>query len=516
MLQGKTTPRIWTPPLRELTPETSAGFDVIAFAKDVLGINLLPWQEWFLIHALELLPTGEFRFRTIILLVGRQNGKSLVLAILSLWWMYIFGRPLTIGTAQNLDVAEEQWEVAVDLAQSNEDLNEEIDRVFRVNGKKSLQLVGKQRYKVAAASRRGGRGLSGDLVLLDELREHQTWDAWAAVTKTTMARALALIMAASNAGDASSVVLRHLRRLAHLALGDPDGLLEDETEPSPEGAEVDDDSLALFEWSAKPGLPINDRDGWAQANPALGYPRPPDMELTERSILAAMRTDPEWVFRMEVLCQWLDHTAEGPFPPGAWAGCLDEGSRIPEDAPIAACVDVSWDRAVAHIAVAGFRDDGLPHVEVVASESGVDWVIDWLTDPENPHRQTWPVAVQAKRAPVSSLIDDLTEAGVDVVKWDGVDGTAEIYDRIRSADPSLGKEASPGLAHLEQPALDVAAANAGTRPVGDTWAWDRRRSPVDIAPLVAITGALWCVDTFDETTIEGDLMVGPSEIGAPT
>ncbi|MFW6158045.1 MAG: PQQ-binding-like beta-propeller repeat protein, partial [Planctomycetota bacterium] len=102
----------------------------------------------------------------VILLVGRQNGKSLILAVLSLWWMYVFGRPLTIGTAQNLDVAEEQWEVAVELAQTNDDLNDEIDRVYRVNGKKSLQLKTKQRYKVAAASRRGGRGLSGDLVLL--------------------------------------------------------------------------------------------------------------------------------------------------------------------------------------------------------------------------------------------------------------------------------------------------------------------------------------------------------------
>ena len=43
MLYGKETPRIYTPPLRELTPETSYGFSVIDFASDVLGIELFPY-----------------------------------------------------------------------------------------------------------------------------------------------------------------------------------------------------------------------------------------------------------------------------------------------------------------------------------------------------------------------------------------------------------------------------------------------------------------------------------------
>lgn len=511
-LLGRTEPRIWTRPLRKLTPETSAGFAVIDFARNVLGIILHPWQEWFLIHALELREDGSFRFRTIILLVARQNGKSMVLSVLSLWWMYVFGAPLIIGTAQNLDIAEEQWEVAVDLAQSVPDLNDEIEQVLRVNGKKTLKLVGKQRYKVAAASRRGGRGLSGDLVLLDELREHQSWDAWAAVTKTQMARAQAMKIGASNAGDAASIVLRHWRTKAHLALGDPDGLAgNDELSELPDEIEsLASDHLGIFEWSARPGTPVIDREGWAQANPSLNHPN----GVQEAAIIDAL-DDPEWVFRMEVLCQMLDHTAEGPFPPGAWTACLDPDSKIEEEAPIGACVDVSWDRSLAHIAVAGRREDGTPHVELVATGTGVDWVVDWLTDSEESHRADWPIAIQQKRAPVSSLLEDLEDAGLDVIRWDGIEGTPELYDKVRSADPKSaeddGFEPEPGLYHLEQPALDSAAANAATRPVGDTWAWDRRKSPVDISPLVAVTGALWVLENHtEESMIKGELMVGPS------
>lgn len=39
---GKTVPRIYTPPLRELTPETSLGFAAIEYAHDVLGKTLYP------------------------------------------------------------------------------------------------------------------------------------------------------------------------------------------------------------------------------------------------------------------------------------------------------------------------------------------------------------------------------------------------------------------------------------------------------------------------------------------
>ena len=73
---GRTEPRLWTPPLVELTPETSYGFDVIGFASMVLEEPLDPWQEWAAIHGGELLPDGRPRFRTLLILVARQQGKS--------------------------------------------------------------------------------------------------------------------------------------------------------------------------------------------------------------------------------------------------------------------------------------------------------------------------------------------------------------------------------------------------------------------------------------------------------
>jgi hypothetical protein len=493
---GDEVPRVFTPPLRELTRETSLGFAVIDFAADVVGITLFPWQRWLLIHALELMPDGSFRFRNVVILVARQNGKSTLSIILSLFFMYVLGTGLVIGTAQDLDVAEEIWQGAVDIVEETPELNDLKERVVKNNGKKSLDLKTGERYKVKAANRRAGRGLSGDLILLDELREHQSWDAWGAITKTTMARANAQVWALSNAGDASSIVLRYLRKMAHAAIGDPDGLNSDAVTDDEIPEDVEDsgaDSLGIFEWSARPGCDVNDRDGWAQANPSMGH------TITERTIASAAKTDPEWVFRTEVLCQWSEGTLEGPFPPGAWEnaddraenpGTLDNNSKRKKKSPIGVGLDTSWDRSTTYIAMAGWRKDGLIHVELMAQRAGTDWAIPWVAE-RVKRLNIIGVSFQANGAPVSSLVDEATAADIPFVPWAGPDlnrWTGLLYDKVRFRT----------LRHLVQPALDIAAATAVIKPSGDSWLWDRKNSPADAAPLIAVTAAVGALLSEEE------------------
>jgi phage terminase large subunit-like protein len=315
---------VWTPERRKLTERTTLGYECITFSEEILGLTLLPWQRWFLLHALELHPTEKgqdgnplFRFRKIVLLVGRQNGKSTVMQALTLWRMFVDRCNLVIGTAQDLEVAESLLKESYELAEEVDELKSELGPLMRGAGKMQFRLQSGETYKVKAASRRSGRGLSGELVLLDELREHQSWDCWAAVTKTTNAKERAQIYAVSNAGDASSVVLRYLRKMAHAALGDPDGINAADAPVTLLPAVVgdddledfdlveDDDSLGIFEWSAPVGADLHDRDAWAQANPSLGH------LMRESTIASDAHTDPEWVFRTEVLCQWSDGSLEG-------------------------------------------------------------------------------------------------------------------------------------------------------------------------------------------------------------
>lgn len=470
-LIGSETPRVFTAPLRKLTPRTSAGFALIAFAEEILELELLPWQKWLAIHALELLPDGSFRFRTVVLLVARQNGKSTFLQVLALFFLFIRGVAMVIGTAQNLDIAEEVWAGAVEMAQGVPELAVEVSDVVMTNGKKALVLSRGERYKVQAATRRGGRGLSGDLVMLDELREHQSWNAWGAVTKTTMARALAQVWGASNAGDRNSVVLAFLRHLAHLALGDPDGLGPMAASAAPERDEDLglDESLGLFEWSAPPGCALNDRAGWAQANPAVGH------TITERAIASAMRTDPEAVFRTEVLCQFVDQVEPHIIDPVTWAS-LNAGNLEVLSPTLA--VEIALDRSGAWIG-ACWEHAQRRHVEIVDSDEGVEWVLPRLLEVTASHSITTVVIDMGTEA--RSLVQPLEDAGLTVIKVGGPEravACAGLYDDVLTGS----------LSHNGDPELTAALGAARWKDVGDgARAFSRRRSSGNIAPLYAVT-----------------------------
>ena len=461
-LLGCTEPRVYTKPLRRLTPKTSRGFEVIAFAEGVLRIVLTPWQKWLYIHALELLSDGRYRYRTILVLIARQNGKTLWAQVLSLWAIYVEGATLVLGTAQNLDIAEECWQGSVDIAEGVPDLAGEIANVDRTNGKKALVLTGGERYKVQAANRRGGRSLTVNVAILDELREHQTWDAWGAITKTTMAVRGGLVVALSNAGDAKSVVLADQVERGRSRVDDPAA------------------TLGLFEYSAEPGCAVDDREGWRQANPSVGY-----TNLTEEAIAAACETDPEPIFRTEVLCQFVERVVPSALPATEWAGLVDEASEIPDGAYVVFAVDVSWDRLLASVAVAGLRADGLVHVQVVGVMDPTA-VTAWLRERV---RRFAPIAVawQGTGAPVSSLANDLDGMGCPTRPVNGSDvakAAGALYDAIKAGR----------VRHLGDPGLHQQVETAVSRRVGDGWALDRRESPVDISGLVAITEALWVLD----------------------
>ena len=494
MRKGSTEPRIFTPPLRELTPETSLGFAVIEFAMDVLDVRLLPAQEWLFIHALEIIgdfDTGwYFRFRTVLVLMARQQGKTMMSEILALFFLYALGVQLIIGTSTNLDAAEEVWDGVVDIAETNEELAEEIEDIKRSSGRKTITLSGRRRYRIAAANRKGARGKSGDLILLDELREHQDFSAWSAVTKTTMARPNAIVWCMSNAGDGSSVVLRNLRMKAHKKLGDPDGINRDAGNTMIQYEELedfDDDTLGLFEWSAHPDAVITDRDEWALANPSLGYGF-----VTERSLASACATDPPDEFKTECLCQWVTSTVTPPFPVDSWDAGKDENSTIAKDSSLWWGVDVSSDRAHASIAVCGIRPDGAWHIELVEYRSGTGWLVKWFQNAA-PNYSGMKVALQSKGAPIGSMMDVIGAIdGIEIIECKGKDVAGwcgRMYDAVASSTET-DIDAVP-VYHITQPALDLAANIAATRPLGDgAWAWDRNKSMEDISPLVAVTMAL--------------------------
>jgi len=470
-LLGCTTPRIFTPPLAAgrpgpcgcgcaLTPATSLGFSCVEFAEQVLGFDLMPWQRWLLIHALETRADGRFRFRTVLVLVARQNGKTTLVEVKNLWKMFVLRVPLVIGTAQNLDISEESWDKAVEIVESVPDLAAEVAHVDRTNGKKALRLTSGSRWKIAAASRKGGRGLSGDDVNLDELREHHTWESWGAVTKTTMARRKAQIWAYSNAGDDRSVVLNDLREKAIAALADPES------------------SLGIMEWSAPDDCPIDDIAGLRQANPALGYPQ----GITMDALLSAMETDPEPVFRTECMCQRVPDLTPSKIPITAWVKCADPRSKMVGG--LVLTWELSWNREFGAIGVAGYRADGIPHVELVDYRAGPDYIPGRIGELTAKHQIA--AVVFNPGGPGASMLTEVTDRLP--VKLEPKGMTAR--DQANACGRIYDAATTGAMRHLGDDRLLEALRKSATRPLVDAWAWDMRTSTGEISPLSVVTNAL--------------------------
>jgi hypothetical protein len=107
--------------------------------------------------------------------------------------------------------------------------------------------------------------------------------------------------------------------------------------------------------------------------------------------------------------------------------------------------------------------------------------------------QGMKVALQSKGAPIASMIDIIAAIeGVEVIECSGKDVAGwcgRLYDAVAACDELSDIDAVP-VYHITQPALDLAANVAATRPLGDgAWAWDRNKSMEDISPLVAVTMA---------------------------
>ena len=488
---GVTEARISTPPLRELTEETSLGYACIEYAQTMLGKNLYPWQKWALIHGLEIVGyldhDWKFRFRTVLYLISRQNGKTLLSEVIASFFLNVLQVDSVFGTSLSLDKAEEVWEAVVADQESIPALSCDLQRVGRTNGAKKLVLTGLRQYKVGAPTRRAGRGDSNDLVMLDEVREHRDWETWAASVASTNAKPNGLVVCFSNAGDPDSIVLRQLRQTAMERIGGD--------KAADFGGDIDGDTLGLFEWSAEDGAKTDDMEALAQANPALGYGF-----LTERALLSNRQTFPENKFRSECMCQQVETILPQPFPDGAWDAGTDASSSIAPESELYFGIDMSSDRNWTSIGVCGLREDGDWHIELVARRNGSEWAIDWFR--ARAMKQKMRLAFQGRGAPVTGLAEQICSIdGVERHAIEGPDlpnGWGRFWDGVAAAVPVVPGETPRGGAriyHLPQPLIDSAAKTMQIRQMGGgAEVPDRGKSPDDIAPLFA------CIMAFSAAT----------------
>lgn len=428
-----------------------------------------PWQEWVVVHAGELLPDGRPRFRKVLILVARQNGKTELLVILSLYWIFVERVGMVLGTSTKLDYAAESWRKACRLAKQIPRLKREISRkdsIRKANGEQVLwradaeeaETESGSRYKIAASNDEGGRSLTIDRLVLDELRQHHDYTAHDASVPATNAVPDAQIWALSNAGSDKSVVLNDMR-------ADAITYIE-------EG--VGDPRLGLFEYSAPDGSSPLDVDALAQANPNLVRRIDPDALLGDARTAIAKGGEKLAGFKTENMCmrvRVLDPAIDGE----KWAECLDPGSLDDFRSQVAACVDVSLDGQHATLCAAAVMPDGRVRLDVVRAWSGPDATQRLQADlPDllakvRPQVLGWFPAGPA--AAVAAALADRKQPG-----WPprGVK-VEEIRTEVTAVCMGLAQQVmAVQVAHSDDPLLNVHVTEAGKVYQGEAWRFTRK------------------------------------------
>jgi hypothetical protein len=475
LAKGAEFPRIYTVP----SCVRSSGDEAVELAR-MAGLTLDGWQEFVLAQSLGETEAQRWAAFEVGLSCARQNGKNEILVARELAGLFLLGERLLIHTAHEAVTSNEAFRRLLDVIEDTPSFMRRVKDIKKGKGQEGLELKNGQRIQFKTRTKSAGRGFTADLLVLDEAMIIPE-SSYGALLPTLSARPNSQIWFTGSAVDKEvhedGVVFARVRERG--IQGDP--------------------SLAYFEFSAPGDNPsvmsddeLDSLDNWALANPGLGVRISADHVGKERRSM-----DPR-TFAVERLGvgDWprTDGLDGVVITPEDWARCIDPESR--KTGSVCFSLDVSPDRAYGAIGVSGWRQDGRVHVEVVEHRRGTGWMVDRMVELVIAHK---PLAVilDASGA-VASLVPELVEGLREsdngnlllslpekelslVSARDHAQACGMIYDAV----------AQDTIRHLGTLELSAAIAGAVKRPLGDSWAWSRKNSAIDISPLVAVTLALW-------------------------
>ena len=417
-------------------------------------------------------------------LIGpRQNFKTAALKQIELGWLFVTEQNLIVHSAHELDTAEAAFNDLRDLIESTPSLAARLDRtvgrtdspgIMAGNGKWSIYVRSRDdrrlhlKYKARTAT--GGRGLTGDKIVLDEAFA-VTRSMVGSLYPTLSAVPDPQVVAASSAGLLGSEVLREMRDRGR-AGSDP-RLVWVEYADREQGGCRDPGCSHARPPHNPPGCALDDERRWRRFMPALGR------RITVGTIQAMRRSMPPEEFAREFMVWWED-------PPDAGGGAIDldqwtalgnPAAPMPGSATVV--LDVAPDRRKSSIGVGADAPGGKTLI-MATTKAGHGWVVPMLR--QMRERRTITEVALAPQSQAAVLIPELIEAGIE---WHNLT-TADLG---ASCAWTLTAIANGLLEHVAQPDLDAAVANARTTRRGEVELWDRRDRHIDITALVAAAAA---------------------------
>jgi phage terminase large subunit-like protein len=314
--------------------------------------ELMPYQKFVLNQMLMVNKKNQYRIKTALLLISRQNGKSHLGRVRIIWGMFYGGEKKLIIMSANRATSLMLFREIAWIIESTPELKAMTKAIRYANGGERIELLNGATLDVISDNSSSPRGRTADFLWIDEIREISE-DGYKAAVPVTRARANAQTFLTSNAGDHFSSVLN--------------GLVERAKDYPPE-------TFGYYEYSAPQYCKIDITSDWfwrnavAPSNPALGY------IITKDSIEEAIATNPIEQTRTETLCQWID-SLQSPWPHGVLEETSDNTLEMSVGAYTVFAFDVSPSRRNGSLVAGQLLPDGrigIGILETYSSQMAID------------------------------------------------------------------------------------------------------------------------------------------------
>ena len=456
---------------------STAGPDAVDLASGA-GLDVDPEQRLALDTLLAEDEHGNWAALENAIVEPRQNGKTVDLQIITLHELFIVESRLVIWSAHLFPTAQEAFRDLDNIIGGTPEFSRRVKRVSRANGEEGFEFFGDRRLQFRARSKTGGRGLSGDAVILDEAFALGAAEM-GSLLPTLSARPNPHVFYASSAGLVSSGLLRNIRDRGRKPI-------PDESLAYIEFC-ADDGDCARADCDHRPGTKgclLDDEARWKQANPAIERGR-----ISLVYIRAERRALPPEEFARERL-GWWDEPAEGAsgIAEEDWKACANRDPKLRLAEPCTLALDTSPGQLSGAIVACGGP------VHVVHAAAGTSWMIPKVVELLGDH-QVAAVGIDPA-GPAKGLIPDLERtvadggAGLSIRSTSNPDGKLVLLDGRQAGQACEGILTSiveHTFVHRDEVALNAAVAGAARRLSGDSWRWSRADSSADITPIVAAT-----------------------------
>ena len=453
-LRGATKPRVHSPLLKGKTRAN----EVIEMVERLKMDKLMPYQEFILKDMMMVDKKNNYRRKTSLLLISRQNGKSHLGRVRVIWGMFYGDEKKILIMSANRATSLMLFREIAWIIESTPELKAMTKVIRYANGGERIELLNGATLDVISDNSSSPRGRTADFLWIDEIREISE-DGYKAAVPVTRARANAQTFLTSNAGDAFSAVLNNL--------------VERAKEYPPE-------TFGYYEYSAPQYCKIDItldsfwRDAVVPSNPALGY------IITKESIEEAIATAATETTRTETLCQFVD-SLQSPWPFGILEDTSDNTLEIAVGAYTIFGFDVSPSRRNASLVAGQLLPDGRIGIGIMQTWSSQVAVDDLKIAAEI---KGWcdlfhPRMVCYDKYATQSIADRLKQAGVMTEDVSG----QQFYQACGDLLTGL---VTHKVVHNGQAELIQQMNNCAAKVNDSAWRIVKRRSSGDISAPIGI------------------------------